>query len=66
MDSEFFRKAIILVKAFINEFDALECSRITGMKFKNWDEFSEFRRTSSCDKLNQFLVKKTVEIINLG
>ncbi len=66
MDSEFFRKAIVLVKAFISEFDALECSRITGMKFKNWDEFSEFRRTSSCDKLNQFLVKKTVEIINLG
>lgn len=66
MDSEFFRMAIILVKGFINEFDALECSRITGTKFKNWNEFSEFRKTSSCDKLNEFLVKKTIEIIDLG
>ena len=64
MDSEFFRMAIILVKAFIKEFDAFECSRISGTEFENWDEFSEFRNTSSCDALNQFLVEKTVEIIN--
>ena len=64
MDSEFFRMAIILVKAFIKEFDALECSRITGKNFKNWSEFSEFRNTLSCDALNQFLVEKTIKIIN--
>ncbi len=64
MDSEFFRMAIILVKAFIKKFDAFECSRITGKNFKNWDNFSKFRNTSSCDALNQFLVEKTIKIIN--
>ena len=64
MDSEFFRKAIILVKAFIKKFSAIECSRITGKNFQNWDEFSEYRNTSACDALNRFLVEKTVEIIN--
>jgi len=64
MDSEFFRKAKILVSAFIEEFEYIECSRITARKFNDWSEFSKFRNTSSCDAINQFLVDKTVEIIN--
>ena len=66
MDSAFFNKAKILVSKFIKEFECFECTRLTGENFENWDAFCEFRRTSSCDKLKQFLVKKTVEIINLG
>ncbi len=66
MDSEFFSKARILVSKFIKEFECFECSRITGKDFENWDVFSEFRNSSSCDKLNQFLVEETLEIINLG
>ena len=64
MDSEFFSMAKILVKNFIKEFEYFECSRITGTKFKDWAQFSQFRNSPSCDKLNNFLVKKTVEIIN--
>ena len=64
MDSEFFRMSIILVSSFIKEFEYFECSRITAIKFKDWAEFSEFRNNSPCDTLNNFLVKKTVEIIN--
>ena len=64
MDSEFFRMAKILVSAFIEEFEYIECSRITARKFNDWGEFSKFRNTSSCDAINQFLVDKTVEIIN--
>ena len=63
MDSEFFKMAKILVSKFIKEFEYLECNRITATKFRNWDEFSEYRRTSFCDKLNEFLVKEAVEII---
>lgn len=63
MDSEFFKKARILVNNFIKEFEYLECKRITGKNFENWDEFSKFRNSSSCDKLNEFLVKETLEII---
>jgi len=65
MDSEFFKMAKILVSNFIKEFEYLECKRITATKFRNWDEFSEFRRTSSCDKLNDFLVKEAVGIIGV-
>jgi len=65
MDSEFFRKAKILVGAFIHEFEYFECSRISDRKFNNWSEFSNFRSTDSCDALHQFLVHKTVEIIYL-
>jgi len=65
MDSEFFTMAKILVKNFIKEFEYFECSRITGKKFKDWDEFSEFRNNASCDALNKFLVEKTIEIINI-
>jgi len=65
MDSEFFTMAKILVSQFIKEFEYFECSRITGVKFKDWNEFSEFRNNSSCDALNKFLVEKTIEIINL-
>ena len=65
MDSEFFSKARILVSKFIKKFEYLECSKITAKNFEDWDEFSEFRRTSSCNKLNEFLVKETLEIINL-
>ena len=65
MDSEFFKKAKILVSKFIKEFEYLECKRITTTKFRNWNEFSEFRRASSCDRLNEFLVKETVEIIGI-
>ncbi|MEA2007803.1 MAG: C-GCAxxG-C-C family protein [Chloroflexota bacterium] len=64
MDSEFFRMAKLLVSSFIKKFEYLECSRITAAKFKNWAEFSEFRNNSSCDILNKFLVKKTIEVIN--
>ena len=64
MDSEFFRKAVLLVKAFVKEFGAFECDRLTGRKFQNWEEFSAFRNTSACDRLNRFLIEKTVEIIN--
>lgn len=65
MDSEFFAMAKILVSQFIKEFEYFECSRITGVKFKDWTEFSKFRNNSSCDPLNKFLVEKTIEIINL-
>ena len=65
MDSEFFRKAKILVSAFIEKFEYLECSRITARKFNDWGEFSKFRNTSSCDAINKFLINETVEIINL-
>jgi len=65
MDSEFFTMAKNLVSQFIKEFEYFECSRITGVKFKDWNEFSEFRNNSSCDALNKFLVEKTIEIINL-
>lgn len=65
MDSEFFSMAKILVKNFIKEFEYFECSRITGKNFKDWDEFSEFRNNASCDTLNNFLLKKTIEIINI-
>ena len=63
MDSEFFSKARILVSRFIKTFGYFECSRLTGMEFQGWDDFSEFRNTSSCDALNQFLVEETVKII---
>lgn len=63
MDSVFFSKARILVSCFIKTFDYFECSRLTGKKFQDWDEFSEFRNTSSCDALNRFLVEETVKII---
>jgi C_GCAxxG_C_C family probable redox protein len=63
MDSEFFSKAKILVNRFIKTFEYLECSRITGMKFQDWDDFSQFRNTSSCDALNRFLVEETIKII---
>ena len=64
MDSKFFSMARILVSKFIKNFEYLECSRITGKSFDNWGEFCEFRNASSCDKLNEFLVQKTIEIIN--
>ncbi len=63
-DSEFFRMAKILVSAFIKEFEYFECSKLTGVKFKDWAEFSDFRNAASCDTLDKFLVEKTVEIIN--
>jgi hypothetical protein len=63
MDSEFFRKAILLANGFIKEFGALECSRLGGRKFKDWDEFSEFRNSAACDMLNKFVTEKTIEII---
>ena len=63
MDSEFFSKARILVSRFIKTFGYFECSRLTGKEFQGWDDFSEFRNTSSCDALNQFLVEETVKII---
>ncbi len=63
MDSEFFNKSKILVDKFINEFEYFECSRITGKKFENWDAFSKFRNSLSCNKINQFLVKETLEIM---
>ncbi len=62
-DAEFFRKAIILADGFLKEFGVLECSRLTDRKFKDWDEFSEFRNSASCDMLNKFLTEKTIEII---
>jgi len=62
MDSEFFSMARILVNHFIKEFKYLECKKIAGKSFEDWDEFSEFRNNSSCDKLNNFLVKETLEI----
>ncbi len=65
MDSEFFMMAKILVSQFIKEFEYFECSRITGAKFKDWTEFSEFRSTSFCGTLNKFLVDKTTEIIEM-
>ncbi len=64
MDSEFFRMSRILVNRFIKEFECFECKRITGKDFEDWDEFSEFRNNSSCDKQNNFLGKETLEIIN--
>ena len=63
MDSEFFSKARILVSRFIKRFGYFECSRLTGKEFQGWDDFSEFRNSSSCDGLNQFLVEETVRII---
>ncbi len=64
MDSEFFRQAVRLVKAFVAEFGAFECRRLTGKHFQNWDEFCAFRNTAACDRLNRFLVDRTAEIIN--
>ena len=63
MDSEFFNKAKILVSRFIKTFGYFECSRLTGRKFQDWDDFCEFRNTNSCDALNRFLVEETVKII---
>jgi len=65
MDSEFFRKAILLANGFIKEFGALECSRLSGRKFKDWNEFSAFRNSDSCDRLNKFVTEKTIELIAL-
>jgi hypothetical protein len=62
-DAEFFRKAILLANGFLKEFGALECSRLTDRKFKDWDEFSEFRNSAACDRLNKFVTEKTMEII---
>jgi hypothetical protein len=63
-DAEFFRQAILLANGFIKEFGALECSRLSGRKFKDWNEFSAFRNSDSCDMLNKFVTEKTIEIIN--
>ncbi len=63
MDSEFFSKAKILVSRFIKTFGYFECSRLTGKKFQDWDDFSEFRSTSACDALNRFLMEETVKIM---
>ncbi len=52
-DAEFFRQAILLANGFIKEFGALECSRLSGRKFKDWDEFSGFRNSAACDGLNK-------------
>jgi len=64
-DAEFFRKAILLADGFIKEFGALECSRLSGRKFTNWNEFSGFRNSAACDMLNKFVTEKTIEIIAL-
>ena len=64
-DSEFFRKAILLVNGFVKEFGALECSRLGGRKFKDWNEFSDFRNSTACGRLNKFVTEKTLEIIGL-
>jgi len=64
MDSAFFSKAKILVSRFIKTFGYFECSRLTGKKFQDWEDFSEFRSTSSCDALNRLLVEETVKIIH--
>lgn len=64
-DSEFFRKAILFANGFIKEFGALECSKLSDRKFKDWNDFSEFRNSAACDMLNKFVTKKTLEIIGL-
>jgi hypothetical protein len=64
-DAEFFRQAILLANGFIKEFGALECSRLTDRNFKDWDEFSAFRNSDSCDRLNKFVTEKTIELIGL-
>lgn len=63
MDSEFFRKARILVNGFIKKFGYMECERLTGRRFEDWDAFCEFRHSPACDEINQFVVEKTIEII---
>ncbi len=65
MDSEFFRKAKLLVNDFIQRFEYLECTRLTGVQFENWSDFCDFRNQENCAAINDFLVSKTVEIINL-
>ncbi len=63
MDSVFFSKAKTLVNRFIKKFGYLECSRLTGKKFQDWDDFSDFRNSSSCDDINHFLIEETVAIL---
>lgn len=65
MDSEFFRKAKLLVNEFIQRFGYLECARLTGIQFDDWSDFCDFRNRENCAAINDFLVSKTVEIINL-
>jgi len=65
MDSEFFRKAKILVSRFIKTFGYLECSRLTGNHFQDWDDFCAFRKTSACDALHRFVVEETVNIMQM-
>ncbi len=64
MDSEFFNKAKLLVNDFIKNFGYLECARLTGTPFKDWSAFCDFRNQQNCTEIDNFLISKTVEIIN--
>ncbi len=63
MDSVFFNKAKILVNRFIKNFGYLECAKLTGKKFRDWNDFSDFRNSSSCDDINRFLIEETIALI---
>ncbi len=63
MDSVFFSQSKKLVSRFIKNFEYFECSRLTGQSFQDWNAFCQFRSSSSCDAINQFLVEETVKII---
>jgi C_GCAxxG_C_C family probable redox protein len=66
MDSLFFHKAKKLVSRFLSRFGYMECSRLTGRTFENWEEFCAFRETSACDAIHAFLIEESVAIIREG
>jgi|GEM_PF-927949 len=63
LDAEFFRKAIQLTDGFINQFQFLECSSLTGKNFADWGEFKAYRNTNACDQINAYVVGRTIQII---
>lgn len=63
MDAMFFRKASQLTNGFIDQFQFLECSRLTGKNFADWEEFRTHRSSNACDQINTFVSDTTIQII---
>jgi len=63
MDAVFFRQAAQLTNGFIDQFQFLECSRLTGKNFADWEEFRIHRSTNACDQINTFVSETAIQII---
>ncbi len=63
MDSQFFRMAKELMRAFLKAFGALECRRLSGTRFSNYADFTHHRQSGACAPVHDFILAQTRQII---